>query len=192
MKVELPSATVNPLLCKGCGACAVECPASAITMHHFTHDQISSMIKASLETPFRADRLKALAFFCNWCAYAGADMAGVSRFHYPPTAEIIRVMCSGRVDERHILEAFMLGADGVLIGGCHPNTCHYISGNVKAEKRVANVKKWLEEVGIEPERLMLEWVSAGEGKKLASVMEDFTQRLRKLGPNPFRRISKEG
>ena len=192
IKVELPSAIVNPLLCKGCGVCAVECPASAITMHHFTHDQISSMIEASLETPFRGDRPKALAFFCNWCAYAGADMAGVSRFHYPPTAEIIRVMCSGRVDERHILEAFMLGADGVLIGGCHPNTCHYISGNVKAEKRVANVKRWLEEVGIEPERLMLEWVSAGEGKKLASVMEEFTQRLKKLGPNPFRRISKEG
>jgi len=185
--VKLPSAKVNPLLCKGCGVCAVECPAAAITMRHFTHDQISSMIEASLKTPPSSDRPKALAFFCNWCAYAGADMAGVSRFRYPPTVEIMRVMCSGRVDERHILEAFMLGADGVLVGGCHPGSCHYVSGNLKAEKRIANVKKWLQEAGLEPERLRLEWVSAGEGRKLADVIRDFTHQLQELGPNPLRK-----
>jgi coenzyme F420-reducing hydrogenase delta subunit len=150
------------------------------------------MIEASLKAPFPSDRPKALAFFCNWCAYAGADMAGVSRFKYPPTVEIIRVMCSGRVDERHLLDAFMLGADGVLIGGCHPGTCHYISGNIKAEKRVANVKRWIEEAGLEPERLRLEWISAGEGKKLAEVMKDFTRQLEDMGPNPLRKSVKEG
>jgi heterodisulfide reductase subunit A len=187
--VELPAARVNPLLCKGCGSCAVECPAAAITMHHFTHDQISAMIEASLRPPFPEDRPKAIAFFCNWCAYAGADMAGVSRYHYPPTAEIIRVMCSGRVDERHILQAFMLGADGVLVGGCHPGTCHYVSGNIKAEERVAKVKRWLQEVGVEPERLRLEWISAGEGMKMAQVMREFTEQLKKFGPSPFRKIN---
>jgi coenzyme F420-reducing hydrogenase delta subunit len=150
------------------------------------------MIEASLQSPFPEDRPKAIAFFCNWCAYAGADMAGVSRYHYPPSAEIIRVMCSGRVDERHILQAFMLGADGVLVGGCHPGTCHYVSGNIKAEERVAKVKRWLEEVGLEPERLRLEWISAGEGVKMAQVMREFTEQLKKLGPSPFRRINKRG
>ncbi len=132
------------------------------------------------------DKPRALAFFCNWCAYAGADMAGVSRFHYPPTAEIIRVMCSGRVNETHLLQAFLLGADGVLVGGCHPGSCHYVSGNLKAEERIQTVKRWLEEAGLNPQRLRLEWVSAGEGKKMADVMTDFTAQLDKLGPSPLR------
>ena len=181
-------AKVNPLLCKGCGTCSVECPAAAITMHYFRDDQISSMIEAALSTRPLTDKPRALAFFCNWCAYAGADMAGVSRFDYPPTAEIIRVMCSGRVNETHLLQAFLQGADGVLVGGCHPGTCHYISGNLKAEERIRNVKKWLEEAGLEPQRLRLEWVSAGEGKKMAEVMEDFTAQLEKLGPSPLRKL----
>ena len=180
-------AEVNPFLCKGCGVCAVECPASAITMHHFTDDQLSAMIKAALETWPPEGKPKALAFFCNWCAYAGADMAGVSRFQYPPSVRIIRVMCTGRIDQRHILQAFLLGADGVLIGGCHPGDCHYISGNLKAEKRVEQLKGWLKEAGMEPERLRLEWASAGEGKKIAEIIQDFTSQLEKLGPNPLRK-----
>ena len=180
-------AEVNPFLCKGCGVCAVECPASAITMHHFTDDQLSVMIKAALETPPREGKPKALAFFCNWCSYAGADMAGVSRFQYPPSVRIIRVMCTGRIDQRHILQAFLLGADGVLIGGCHIGDCHYISGNIKAEKRVKQTKEWLKEAGIEPERLRIEWASAGEGKKIAEIIQDFTEQLEKLGPNPLRK-----
>jgi heterodisulfide reductase subunit A len=186
IKVE-KVAEVNPFLCKGCGVCAVECPASAITMHHFTDNQLSAMIKAALETWPPEGKPKALAFFCNWCSYAGADMAGVSRFQYRPSVRIIRVMCTGRIDQRHILEAFLLGADGVLIGGCHPGDCHYISGNLKAEKRVEQLKGWLKEAGIEPERLRLEWASAGEGKKVAEIIQDFTDQLEKLGPNPLRK-----
>jgi len=186
IKVE-KVAEVNPFLCKGCGVCAVECPASAITMHHFTDDQLSVMIKAALETRPPEGKPKALAFFCNWCSYAGADMAGVSRFQYPPSVRIIRVMCTGRIDQRHILQAFLLGADGVLVGGCHIGDCHYISGNVKAEKRVKQVKEWLKGAGIEPERLRIEWASAGEGKKIAEIMHDFTKQLQKLGPNPLRK-----
>jgi heterodisulfide reductase subunit A len=186
VKVE-KTAEINPFLCKGCGVCAVECPASAITMHHFTDDQLSAMISAALETWPSNGKPKAIAFFCNWCSYAGADMAGVSRFQYPPTIRIIRVMCTGRIDQRHILQAFLQGADGVLIGGCHPGDCHYISGNLKAEKRVSQVKEWLKEAGIEPERLRLEWASAGEGKRIAEIIGDFTSQLRKLGPNPLRK-----
>jgi len=185
---------VNPLLCKGCGVCAVECPAEAITMHHFTDDQISVMIKEALREPAAPTELKILSFFCNWCAYAGADMAGVSRFKYSPTIRIIRVMCTGRVEPAHILQAFLLGADGVLIGGCHPGDCHYISGNLRAEKRVKLVKKWLKDAGMNPERLRLEWVSAGEGLKLATIAEEFTAQIQKLGPNSLRKspFQKEG
>lgn len=187
IKVEKSSAKVNPFLCKGCGVCAVECPALAVTMHHFTNDQLSAMVKAAMETWAPKDKPRALAFFCNWCSYAAADMAGVSRFQYPPTARIIRVMCTGRIDQRHILEAFLLGADGVLVGGCHPGDCHYISGNLRAERRINHVKKWLKEVGIEPERLRLEWASAGEGKRIAEIMQDFTCQLEELGPSPLRK-----
>jgi heterodisulfide reductase subunit A len=176
---------VNPLLCKGCGVCAVECPAKAITIHHFTDNQISAMITEALRTPSVSSEPKVLSFFCNWCAYAGADMAGVSRFGYPPTIKIIRVMCSGRIDPIHVLQAFLLGADGVLIGGCHRGDCHYISGNLKAEKRIEALKKLLQAAGIGAERLRFEWISAGEGQKLARVVEEFTAQINKLGPNPL-------
>lgn len=177
---------VNPLLCKGCGTCAVECPAMAITMHHFTDDQLSSMIQTALNPEYNKNEPNALAFFCTWCAYAGADLAGVSRFQYPPSIKIIRVMCSGRIDEKYILQALLLGADGVLIGGCHHGDCHYSSGNLKAEKRVHNVQQWLKHAGVDPSRLRLEWISAGEGRKLAEVMTDFTHQLQQLGPSPLR------
>jgi coenzyme F420-reducing hydrogenase delta subunit len=149
------------------------------------------MIEAALSTKTLTDKPRALAFFCNWCAYAGADMAGVSRYHYPPTVEIIRVMCSGRVNETHLLQAFLLGADGVLVGGCHPGSCHYVSGNLKAEERIKIVKRWLEEAGLNPQRLRLEWVSAGEGKRMAEVMTDFTAQLEKLGSNPLRNLPED-
>jgi len=188
IRVGRGAAEVNPLLCKGCGTCSVECPAMAITMRHFTDDQISSMIDVALEPMSDRDEPKALALFCNWCAYAGADMAGVSRFQYPPTVRIIRVMCTGRVNERHILQAFLSGADGVLIGGCHPGDCHYVSGNLEAEARVKRVRRLLGEAGLEADRLRLEWVSAGEGRKLADVMKDFSAHLKKMGPSPLRNV----
>lgn len=123
-----------------------------------------------------------VAFLCNWCGYAGADLAGVSRFQYPPTIRVIRVMCSGRVDPVFILRAFENGADGVLVCGCHINDCHYISGNLKAEKRVEKTQHLLKSIGISPDRLRLEWVSAAEGAKFAGVVKDFTELLEKLGP----------
>ena len=129
---------------------------------------------------------KIVGFLCNWCAYAGADLAGVSRIQYPPNIRIIRVMCSGRVDPAFILEAFKHGADGVLVAGCHlPSDCHYISGNFKAQKRFVLLKKMLSQLGIEPERLRLEWISASEGDKFATVVKDMVRKLKKLGPNPL-------
>jgi len=128
-----------------------------------------------------------IGFLCNWCSYAGADLAGVSRIQYPPNIRIIRVMCSGRVDPAFILEAFKNGADGVLVAGCHlPSDCHYLSGNFKAQKRITLLKKVLAQLGIEPERLRLEWVSASEGEKFAAVVKDMVAKLQKLGPSPLK------
>ena len=128
-----------------------------------------------------------VAFCCNWCAYAGADLAGVSRIQYPPTVRIIRVMCTGMVDESYIMKAFEEGADGVLVAGCHPGDCHYISGNLKAEKEVERTKKLLDLIGIGSDRLRLEWISASEGEKFARVIREFTEQLKALGPSPLKR-----
>jgi F420-non-reducing hydrogenase iron-sulfur subunit len=126
---------------------------------------------------------KIVAFFCKWCASAGADLAGVSRLKYPPNLIPLHVLCSGRIDPQFVLDAFEKGADGVLIGGCHtPNDCHYLTGNFKAFKRYLMLKKVLEEAGIETSRLRLEWISATEGRKLARVATEFVQEIKKLGP----------
>lgn len=130
---------------------------------------------------------KIISFLCNWCAYAGADLAGVSRIQYPPNIRIVRVMCSGRIDPAFILEALKDGADGVLVAGCHlPSDCHYISGNFKALRRIKLLKKVLKQFGIEPERVRLEWVSASEGDKFAAVVKDMVEEIKKLGPNPLK------
>ena len=123
-----------------------------------------------------------VAFCCNWCSYAAADLAGTSRLQYPPNVRIVRVMCSGRVEPEFIFDAFKHGADGVIITGCHPGECHYVSGNLNAERRVEKVKHAMEYLGIEPERLRLEWMSAAEGERFAAVMRDFTAEIRALGP----------
>lgn len=129
---------------------------------------------------------KIVGFLCNWCSYAGADLAGVSRIQYPSTIRIVRVMCSGRVDPVFILEAFRSGADGVLVAGCHPGDCHYLSGNYKAQNRVLLLENVLEKLGLEPERLRLEWVSAAEGERFAMIIKDMTEKITKLGPSPLR------
>ncbi|MFX1236752.1 MAG: hydrogenase iron-sulfur subunit [Promethearchaeota archaeon] len=125
---------------------------------------------------------KIVTFLCNWCGYAGADFAGVSRYQYPPSIRVIRIMCSGRIQPALILNAFKQGSDGVLVCGCHLGDCHYISGNEYAEDRINKTKKILEILRIEPERLRLEWISASEGIKFAKVVTDFTNRLISLGP----------
>jgi F420-non-reducing hydrogenase iron-sulfur subunit len=130
---------------------------------------------------------KIIGFLCNWCAYAGADLAGISRMEYPSNIRIIRVMCSGMVDPLFVLEALRNGADGVLIGGCHlPSDCHYLSGNFKALRRVLLLKKVLAQFGIEPERVRIEWVSASEGDKFAKVVKEMVEEIKKLGPNPLK------
>jgi F420-non-reducing hydrogenase iron-sulfur subunit len=123
-----------------------------------------------------------VCFFCKWCTYAGADLAGTSRKQYPPNGVVVRLNCSGRLDPQHVLWAFREGADGVLIGGCHPGDCHYQDGNYKTMRRAAFLKRVLSDMGIEPERLHLEWISAAEGDKLVNIMGEFVDRVRDLGP----------
>ncbi len=130
---------------------------------------------------------KIVGFFCNWCSYSGADMAGTARTKYLPNVRILRVMCSGRVDERLVLKAFALGADGVLVCGCHPGDCHYQKGNLSARRRVTGLKPFLEAVGIGRDRLRLEWISASEAHKVAETVNGFTQTIRELGPSPLNR-----
>jgi F420-non-reducing hydrogenase iron-sulfur subunit len=124
---------------------------------------------------------KIIAFFCNWCTYTAADLAGVSRLKYAPNIRVIRVMCSGRVDPQFVLDAFAQGADGVLIGGCHPGDCHYVEGNYKALRRYQSLKRILNDMGIESERFRLEWISASEGEKVKTVVNDMVQQLSPLG-----------
>lgn len=127
---------------------------------------------------------KIIGFLCNWCSYAGADLAGVSRIQYPPNIRIIRVMCSGRVDPVIVLEMFASGADGVIVTGCHPGDCHYVAGNLYEERKIKMLKKLIALTGLELGRLRLEWVSAAEGQKFAQVVTEFTEQIRKLGPSP--------
>ncbi|HWI59450.1 MAG TPA: hydrogenase iron-sulfur subunit [Bacillota bacterium] len=125
---------------------------------------------------------KIAAFFCNWCTYTAADLAGVSRLKYAPNVRVIRLMCSGRVDPQFILDAFAKGADGVLIGGCHPGDCHYVEGNYKTLRRFEMLKRLLRDLGIEEERLRLEWISASEGEKVRTVVNDMVEKVKALGP----------
>ncbi len=165
-------ATVIEAMCAGCGACAAECPRGAITMRHFTDLQIEAQIDAALaENPEE----KILVFACNWCSYAGADFAGVGRLQHPPTARVIRTMCSGRVDPDFVLRAFARGAAMVLVSGCHFADCHYIDANVATQSRVDQLWNKLEREGIRPERLQLEWISAAEGQKWARVMRELEE-----------------
>jgi len=167
VKKKIP-AVVNTAACAGCGTCAAECAFGAITMNHFTDSQILNQVHALLEED---PHEKVLAFACNWCSYAGADYAGVSRIQYPPNVRLIRTMCSGRVDEKFIWEGFVKGAPIILVSGCHIGDCHYIDANHWTEKRVKKVQKKMEKLGIRPERLQLEWISAAEGVRFAQVMQ---------------------
>ncbi len=131
-------------------------------------------------------RPRVIVFCCNWCAYAGADLAGVSRFKITPHFRVVRTMCSGRVDPELILQAFVHGADGVMVAGCHPGDCHYMEGNYRAMRRVRFLKRLLDGMGLEPERLGLEWVSAGEGGRFREVVNGFVEGIIALGPSPLR------
>ncbi len=165
-KKKIPAA-VNAAACSGCGTCAAECPFDAIIMNHFTDAQITSQI----DTLFEKDsEEKILAFACNWCSYAGADYAGVSRLQYPSNVRLIRTMCSGRVDKKFIWDGFIKGAPVILVSGCHIGDCHYIDANRWTEKRVKKMHKKMSSLGIRPERLQLEWISAAEGVRFSELM----------------------
>jgi heterodisulfide reductase subunit A len=155
--------------CGGCGTCAAECPFGALTQKHFTDEQIIAQIDAVTEN---SPEKKIVAFCCNWCAYAGADFAGVNRMQYPPNVRIIRTMCSGRVAPKFVERAFVRGAAAVLVAGCHPGDCHYINANYQTQKRVESVQKKMEQSGLNKERLQLLWASAAEGERFASKIHE--------------------
>lgn len=127
-----------------------------------------------------------VAFLCNWCTFTAADLAGTSRIVYPANVRIIRMMCSGMVDPKYVIKAFLEGADGVLVGGCWPGDCHYINGNMKARRRVALVHEVLERFGIPKDRFWLRWVAASEGVMFAETVKQLTEKLKELGPSPIR------
>jgi heterodisulfide reductase subunit A len=163
--------------CAGCGTCAAECPRDAIAMRHFSDAQIMSQIDGILaDDPMH----KIVAFACNWCSYAGGDNAGTSRLQYPASVRLIRTMCSGRVDQKFILHAFRKGAPMVLVSGCHFSDCHYISAVQSTQKRIDRLWTQMEKLGMRPERLQLEWISAAEGAKFARVMRELDGMLREV------------
>lgn len=129
-----------------------------------------------------------VSFLCNWCSYTGADLAGTSRMKYAPNIRIIRVMCSGRVDPTFVLKSFREGADGVLICGCHPGDCHYHEGNYKCLRRFQLLQKYIDQMGIHPDRLRLEWISASEGKQFAQMVDEMTRIVKELGPANLKEI----
>ncbi len=189
-KTKMPARVIEAS-CKGCGTCSAECRFDAITMRHFTDDQMYAQIEAILsDKPMD----KIVTFACNWCSYAGADLAGLSRLQFPANARTIRTMCSGRVKDKFVLHAFKLGAPIVLVSGCHFADCHYIDANRATQKRVEKLWDKLEKFGIRPERLQLEWVSAAEGQKWAKVMnavEEMRQQVTEEEVEETKRILAE-
>lgn len=131
---------------------------------------------------------KIVGFFCNWCSYAGADLAGTSRLQYPTNIRIIRVPCSGRIDPLFVCRALLSGADGVLVAGCHPGECHYSEGNYQARRKLSILKRLLEYLGIEKERVRIEWISASEGARVGIVVKEMVEEIKKIGPNRINKL----
>jgi F420-non-reducing hydrogenase iron-sulfur subunit len=129
-----------------------------------------------------------IAFLCNWCTYTGADLAGTSRLQYPPNIRVIRLMCTGALDPVYVAKALLEGADGVLIGGCHPGDCHYQSGNYKARRRIAILNEILDQMGLAKERVWLRWISASEGQYFADTVTEMVAAIKQMGPNPAKEL----
>ncbi len=179
IKVEKSVAKVNSLLCKGCGTCVVECPAKAITMQNFSDKKITALMRTAAASWTAKIGPQAIAFVCSWAHNSNG-------FELPQNIHVIPVKCSGRVDPLHVLHAFMLGADGVLIVSCKAETCHYVFGSHITKKRVKQMKEWLAAVGMNAERLRLEYSSVGEEQRLSETLKDFTTKLKATGSTPFK------
>ena len=177
------AAVVTPAKCHGCGGCVAECPHDAISQDHFTDAQVVAQL-AELLRDRPEDKI--LAYMCHWCSYGGADNAGTSHFEYPASSRGIRVMCSARMDQDFILDAFRRGAGMVLVSGCHPQDCHYITGQQVAARRFERIPRTLERLGINPERFRVEWISAAEGDKYARVITEMDAKLRSLDKEQLR------
>ena len=172
--VQGQAALITQAKCHGCGGCVAECPNDAISQDHFTDAQVVAQLRELLKDK---PEDKILAYMCHWCSYGGADNAGTSHFEYPATSRGLRVMCSARMDQDFILEAFRRGAGMVLVSGCHPQDCHYITGQRVAAKRFDRIPRALERMGINPERFRVEWISAAEGDKYARVITEMDRKL---------------
>jgi len=172
---------VDPQLCKGCGDCAAECPGEAISMNRFGKDRIEQIINYTPQD--RKDELhpKILAFLCSWCSYSGADLACLHQYQGSLDVQIIRVMCSAAIGKSFILQAFLNGADGVIIGGCHLGKCHHVEGNLDTQRRFGQIAKGLREIGINRERFNLEWFSPNEENAFSKIMNDFITKIKNLG-----------
>ena len=177
------AAEVTPAKCHGCGSCVAECPHNAITQMHFTDAQILAQMHALLA---KEPEKKILVFMCNWCSYGGADTAGTSHFEYPASSRGLRVMCSARMDQDFVYEAFRLGAGLVLVSGCHPQDCHYMSGQQVAAKRFEKLIGRLEKMGISPQRFRVEWISAAEGAKYQRVITEMDETLKSIDPQALK------
>ncbi len=177
------AAEVTSAKCHGCGGCVAECPHNAITQKHFTDAQVISQLHALLK---HEPEKKVLAFMCHWCSYGGADNAGTSHFEYPASQRGLRVMCSARMDQDFIYEAFRLGAGMVLVSGCHPQDCHYITGQRVGAERFEKLTKRLVDIGVSPQRFRVEWISAAEGAKYAQVIREMDQALKQIDPQALK------
>jgi heterodisulfide reductase subunit A len=184
---DLKRVEIIEAACGGCGTCAAECSFGALTQKHFTDEQITAQIDAITE---HEPEKKIVAFCCNWCSYAGADFAGVSRMQYPPNARIIRTMCSGRVAQKFVERAFARGAASVLVSGCHLGDCHYINANYQTQKRVERLWKKMEQNGLDKQRLQLLWASAAEGEKVASKMREMKTIVENVKPDEIEKAKK--
>lgn len=184
---DLKRVEVIEAACAGCGTCGAECPFGALYMRHFTDEQINAQIDALTEQ--NADK-KIIAFCCNWCSYAGADFAGVSRMQYPPNVRIIRTMCSGRVSPKFVERAFARGVAAVLVAGCHLGDCHYINANYQTQKRVERLWKKMEKLGLNKERLQLLWASAAEGERVASKVKEMQATVNSVTPEEIEKSKK--